>query len=339
LGPRLCNACNIIHFTLPVNLRFSNTSDKKQTNIINTRLRREEMRNLIMCAAILLVAILTGPALAEWITPVPVTSGINTQSNEFSPFLSYDGLSLYFSRNINGFSIFEAKRNQPSGPFTSVTQVLNTPYSHVLAPWVSPDNLRLYYCEEGFSAWQIKVSQRASVNNPWPQGTAVSGLPTGACTPSLTEDELTIAFCSPTLSGVGGWDIWAANRPDRNSPFGNISNIISLNTTYDDTYPSISPDGLELYFGSNRLGATQLFEATRESLSDPFGNIEHLPFFTTSPFNTGQPCISSDGTALYFAHETGLPNQVDIFVSYNVPEPATIMLLGIGGVLLRRSKR
>jgi hypothetical protein len=125
------------------------------------------MRNLITCTAVLLVAVsASSVSAAEWTTPVPVTSGINSQFPEWTPYLSYDGKSLYFSRGHTDtsyeFSIYEAKRNQPSGAFTSVSQVFVTD-GHAYSPWVSPDNLRMYYGTD----WQINVSQRASVNDPW----------------------------------------------------------------------------------------------------------------------------------------------------------------------------
>jgi hypothetical protein len=295
------------------------------------------MRNLIMSVAILLAAVLTGSALAEeWTTPVPVESGINTQFDEWEPYLSYDGLSLYFSRLYTDTyfysRIFEAKRSQPSGPFTSVNQVFTTS-NHALCPWVSPDNLRMYYEHEFPSVWRVEVSERASVNDPWPQGTVVSGLPIAISAPSLSADELTIVFNNPD---VGGWDMYIATRPDKSSLFGDIRNLVEINTAGFDGRPFLSPDALSIYWDNQDLG--QIFKATRNSLNDPFGNITHLSMFDTPGGSSIQPAISSDGTAFYFSGLVG-SERPDIYVSYYVPEPATIALLGIGGLLLRRSRR
>jgi len=288
-----------------------------------------------MCVTLVLSAVLTGSALADWTTPVPVESGINTQYGDWTPYLSYDGLSLYFSRYYSSSQnarIFEARRSQPSGPFTSVSEALSSPSGHVIAPWVSPDNLRMYYHEES-GPWRIKVSQRASVNDPWPQGTLVSGLPSSICVPSLSADELTIVFNEPL---VGGWDMYIATRPDKDSPFGDIRNLAEINTAGFDGRPFLSPDALSIYWANHDLG--QIFEATRNSLNDPFGNVTHLSMFDTLGGDSFHPAISSDGTAFYFA--SGLAGQTaDIYVSYNVPEPMTIALLGLGGIWLRRSKR
>jgi Tol biopolymer transport system component len=288
------------------------------------------MRILIICSVILLSVLFSIPAQAEWTTPVPVASGINTQYEEWTPFISSDGLSLYFSRFNSSGKIYEAKRNQPSGDFTSVNQVLSS-YGHLVHPWVSPDNLRMYYHLEGSSSWNVMVSQRASVVDSWSTGSAVGGLPSGSCFPTFSADELTVVFNNPN---VGNWDMYIATRNNKSSAFGNIRSLTELNTSSVDGSPSLSSDGLSLYFHSNRNGVQQIYEATRQSLTDSFGNLAHLSIFD-NPNGTVWPCISNDGKAMYFSY--GGAN-TDIYVSYNVPEPTTIALLGIGAMILRRKK-
>lgn len=68
-----------------------------------------------------------------------------------------------------------------------------------------------------------------------------------------------------------------------------------------------------MYFESNRNGLYQLFKATRQSLNDPFGNLEHLSFFD-SPYNPRYPALSADGRTFFFAQGTQ-SNGYDIYYS------------------------
>ncbi len=274
---------------------------------------------------ILIVLILCGLASADWTEPVPVTE-VNSEYSDWTPFLSFDGLSLYFSRGRTSsyyyFRIFEARRAEPYGPFTSVSEVLSSGSQHVNAPWVSPDNLRMYYhaSKESPAIWEFKVSERASVNDPWPAGSDISeinqlGKPH---IPTLTADELIIFFSSYDIpGGLGGYDIWMASRPDMNSPFGTVTNLAEINTTAREVCPSISPDGLTLIFQSDRNGDWQLFKETRQSLTGPFGDIEHLSTFDMPGYTAQHPSLSSDGSALYFTRLLGNDLSTgDIYVSY-----------------------
>ncbi|NIP25719.1 MAG: hypothetical protein GWN67_15480 [Phycisphaerae bacterium] len=267
----------------------------------------------------------------EWTEPVPLMEVNSELATEWTPFLSFDGLTLYFTRvrseTFYYGRIFEAIREQPYGPFTPVKEIdgtLNSSPGHVISPWVSPDNLRMYYYTESSSGWELKVTERATDNDPWPIGTNISELNVlnGLHqTPRLTADELTIFFSSYDMpGGYGGYDIWMATRPDRYSPFGQVTNLAEINTASFDHAPFVSPDGLTLYFDSNRNGKNQLFRASRRSLSEQFGNVEHLSFVDMPEGAGAHPCVSSDGRTIYFV------SMANIWVSYRL-EPYELAVI------------
>jgi hypothetical protein len=172
----------------------------------------ETRRSLLLVAAV--VFVLGGAGLAQWTEPVPVDE-VNTNKGEWNPFLSYDGLTLYFARGVMGglsFRIYGATRDEPFGPFTSVTKISSlTASGDVWGPWVSPDNLRMYYADESSGRYRLKVSKRASIDARWPNGTGIvelNALGYNLAKPSLTPDELTIFFGAYGMpGGQGGLDI------------------------------------------------------------------------------------------------------------------------------------
>ncbi len=271
-------------------------------------------------------------------------SELNTQYDEGAPFLTYDGSALYFSRmGVPGpypGRLYSATRTAPETPFGTPQELtgLSVPGVIVDYSWVSPDNRRLYYYE---GAWSVKMSQRLSLTDPWPMGVSVPELNAlgGVANPSLTPDELTIVFTGTNVpGGLGGYDIWMGTRPDTSSPFGNFRNLTETNSTAWDFHPRLSSNGLELYFASERNGTRQIFEATRPSLSEPFGSPQHLSFFDLPGTWVEYPALSADGESLYFTRASS-STSYDIYVSHayvspTIPAPGALLLGGIGAGLI-----
>ncbi len=269
----------------------------------------------------------------QWTTPAPLTPVNSGSAEELSPSLSFDGLTLYFARlSSETFyygRLFQASRQQPFGLFTEVREVdgaLNLSRGHNFFPWVSPDNLRMYYHGEFSGGSMLRVSRRTSVNAPWPEGTSIlelNSLGHHLQAPKLTSDELIIFFDALDIpGGKGGYDIWKASRLNRNSSFSGHENLSKINTIANEGAPSVSADGLALVFHSNRNGPLQLFRATRGSLAEPFGKVEHLSFADTPGGHSMHPYLTSDGDTLYFVRQLGEDRTTrDICVSFRFTPP------------------
>ena len=99
---------------------------------------------------------------------------------------------------------------------------------------------------------------------------------------------------------VGG-----TNNANAQFNFGTPTNLGStVNSQSDDTAPSISADGLSLFFDSFRSGGSggqDLWVTTRATISDPWGTPVNLGTTVNSSSHDAQPNISSDGLSLYFS--------------------------------------
>jgi hypothetical protein len=279
--------------------------------------------SIVLGACMLAQAVLAQTAPADlWTVPVPLAE-VNTSAREWSPFLSYDGLTLYFARQDGAWwHIYEAKRDEPAGPFTSMQAVpgsLNDSGHSVVLEWVSPDNLRMYYTAIN-GTFALQVCERESVDSPWPRGKPIlelNSLGRRLVLPRLTPDENTVIFSASDIrGGQGGYDLWIATRPDRKAPFGNVTNLSELNTPAEEHPGCMTPDGLAFYFSSNRDGNYALFRATRPATDNHFDPPVHLSLFDVSVCSM-HPAVASDGSALYFVVQQGWDrNTQDIWVSY-----------------------
>lgn len=77
-----------------------------------------------------------------------------------------------------------------------------------------------------------------------------------------------------------------------------------INSPYGDYDPSITPDGLSLYFSSTRpggLGREDIWVSTRATVSDPWGPPVNLGAPVNSEYREGYPSITADGLTLVFS--------------------------------------
>jgi hypothetical protein len=102
-------------------------------------------------------------------------------------------------------------------------------------------------------------------------------------------------------------DIWMVTRTSVNGAWGEPVNLGPGINSQHAIHPSISSDGLSLYFQSHRSGALghcDIMVATRNSTTDPFEG----PVFIRK-VNTGgpewTPDISADGLTLFFMRNPG----------------------------------
>ncbi|MHC4207488.1 MAG: protease inhibitor I42 family protein [Planctomycetota bacterium] len=148
----------------------------------------------------------------------------------------------------------------------------------------------------------------------------------GVC---ISANGLEFYFTSDRPGGSGGQDIWVMKRPTIDDDWGDPLNLGSpANTKYSYWEPSISSDGLSLYFSDghwppfgNRLpgglgGQGDIWMITRETIHDAWSAPVNIGPAVNSQ-NAVHPSISADGLSLYFqSHRSGsLGGHCDIMVA------------------------
>ncbi|OHC03017.1 MAG: hypothetical protein A3H23_04815 [Planctomycetes bacterium RIFCSPLOWO2_12_FULL_40_19] len=276
-------------------------------------------------------AVTFGPA-------VNLGSTVNTISNERFPDISSDALDLYLSSDRTGGSgnndIYLSTRPDTASSFGVPSNLGGTINSTDFdeAPSITSNDVALFFSSNrlGLGGHDIWVSVLPGA----PGNVSAVNSTANDIAPDISSDGLTLFFTSDRSGGSGGHDIYMATRTAIGNPFGTPVNLATINTGFSDLAPTISSDGLSLYFTSDRsggFGGFDLYASTRPDLASSFGNVMNLGSNINSSFNDMAPSISSDGMTLYFdSNRSGGFGGFDIYQSTAVPEPATIVLLGIG---------
>lgn len=173
----------------------------------------------------------------------------------------------------------------------------------------------------GFAATQNRqVPARFDFGPPINLGPAVNSPAFFEAGPSLSADGLSLLFTSERPGGSGGADLWVTTRATVTEPFGTPQNLgTNVNSLAHEVAPSISAEGLSIFFESDRpggLGGADIWVATRATTSEPFGTPRNLGAAVNSNANEGLSDISADGLSLHFSSRraSGL-GEMDLWVA------------------------
>lgn len=128
--------------------------------------------------------------------------------------------------------------------------------------------------------------------------------------PSLSADGLALYFVSDrpgALGGPGDQDIYVSRRASTQDDWGAPERVPPpISSTFFDITPSISLDGLALYFASNRPGPysppwPDLWASHRASVNDPWGEAVNLGAGVNTTLFEGSISPSPDELTIYFA--------------------------------------
>jgi Tol biopolymer transport system component len=193
-------------------------------------------------------------------------ANVNSGQDESAAALSSDGLTLYFSsaragtsNDVMDMDLWLATRDSTALPFGMIANVtrLNSPY-YDGGLSLSSDGRELFFVSGrpgGTGDWDVYVATRANTSEPFapPREARELNSSTKEWETALSTDGLTIYLSSERDEPLGS-DIFVAHRESREAAFGSPVPLRSVNSPFPEVNPVISPDGMELYFGSMRPG-------------------------------------------------------------------------------------
>lgn len=272
----------------------------------NTRAR---LGGALLTTAMMAGAAAAMPPFGDWSDPANLASlpgtgsGISTPAVDGCASLSPDGLSIAFTSNRTGnFDIYVATRPSKSVPFGNAVR-LPAPIStsaNEACPTLVQGNRMFFSSDRDDPAYDLYEARR--VAGSW----SVTRLG-----PNINRSGWLDESAAIFEDGDHEVMLFSSRSPDGDQ--GKIYQIIdggpaSLvaggpHSSASDNRPSITHDGLTIFFDSNRwgtLGDQDLFYATRSNTSEPFGDAIHLESLSSPGFDA-RPFISWDGTMLTFS--------------------------------------
>jgi Tol biopolymer transport system component len=137
---------------------------------------------------------------------------------------------------------------------------------------------------------------------------------------SISPDGLSLYFGSNRPGGSGRYDLWVTTRATVSDPWEQPVNLgPTVNSSAWDSCPSISADGLSLFFESNRpggVGDQDIWVTSRPTPDSDWGPPVNLGPTVNSSAWDSCPYISADGLSLYFdSRRPGGSGTCDLWVT------------------------
>ncbi|MFB0553003.1 MAG: LamG-like jellyroll fold domain-containing protein [Phycisphaerae bacterium] len=198
---------------------------------------------------------------------------------------------------------------------TNLGSLINT-RNHEARACISADGLSLYFDSNrlgSFGGFDIWMATRKATDEEWDEPVNLGPIMNTEYEEfdsNISADGLSLFFASDHPGGSGDFDLWVARRNTTDADW-DVPVVLGpiVNSQYDDDGPSISADGLSLYFSSNRpggYGETDLWVTTRSTVNDAWGEPVNLGRTVNSWLWEARPNISADGLTLFFGS-----NQLD----------------------------
>ena len=250
----------------------------------------------------------------DWAPPVSIetlpgsSSVVNTPAVDGCASHSPDGLTLVFNSNRGGNQdLYMATRSSTSEGFGTPVR-LPEPVngtSNEACPTIANGHRLYFSSDRDDPSYDIYVSKKgpngwSEPENLGPNINSPGWLDESAAFYEDGSGNQVMLFSSRQSGGAGDGNIYESVN-------GGPKSLVAggPNSSASDNRPSVTRDGLTIFFDSTRsggLGGPDLYYATRTNTSEPFGTAIHLHSLSSSVFDA-RAAISKDGSFLTFSSQ------------------------------------
>jgi len=143
----------------------------------------------------------------------------------------------------------------------------------------------------------------------------------------ISPDNLQMYVNSDRSGGRGYFDIWRSTRENPDDPWGPLINVQEINSSYNESFPCLSADGLTLYYSDwytwntagdrpGGVGNHDLWMRKRLSTDDPWDMPVNMGATVNSSSAEVAPIVSKDGQILIFtSNRSGGHGDYDLWMS------------------------
>ncbi|MBW2459369.1 MAG: PD40 domain-containing protein [Deltaproteobacteria bacterium] len=245
--------------------------------------------------------------------PASLLTELSSTGSDWDPAISAGDLTIVWSSNRSGglgqADIWFANRDAAAAPFGAPNNLgaVNSTYGD-MDPELSPDELTIFWAvgtPNGTGDMDIWYATRTALSQPFGTAAELPGVNSSYedRDPALSVDGLTLFFASTRPGGPGSRDIWTAKRSSLGAPFGAAQLVAAINTDEPEANPSLSSDGLTLFYDSSMpggFGSRDIWFVARATPNGTFGTPQNVGLPNTGDVDS-DPAISADGRTLYFA--------------------------------------
>lgn len=174
------------------------------------------------------------------------------------------------------------------------------------SPNLSFDGLTMHFSSYRSGNYEIYSATRPAVGQPWSAPVLETALGGSSVEdhPWLVADGLELWFTSTRTGTAGSSDLMVATRPSVSAPWNAPTFVTELNSTGAETAPTLTADGLQVFFLSTAWGNpsgnnNSIFTASRPNRQMPFGTPTLVAQFSNT--NTHRDVdVSADGLTIAY---------------------------------------